>query len=160
MSWKPTPQTEDKLTKLLGAYPDKKAACIPALFLAQDELGWVPDDAITWVSEKLGMAKSTVEGVATFYTMFNKEKVGKHHLELCTNISCSLCGAEQVLEAFEKELGIKTGETTKDGLFTLHEIECVATCGMGPAMQVHDRIFESITLEDVPKIIAELKGEG
>ena len=160
MSWKPTPQTEDKLTKLLGAYPDKKAACIPALFLAQDELGWVPDDAITWVSEKLGMAKSAVEGVATFYTMFNKEKVGKHHLELCTNISCSLCGAEQILAAFEKELGIKSKETTSDGMFTLHEVECLATCGMGPAMQVDDVIYEDITPEKVPEIIAELKKKG
>lgn len=160
MSWKPTPQIEQKLRTLLGAYPDKKAACIPALYLAQDELGWVPDDAIGWVSERLEMSKSMVEGVVTFYTMFNKKEIGKHHLELCTNISCSLCGAEQVLEKFEKELGIKVGETTPDGTFTLHEIECVATCGMGPAMQVGDKIYEGITPENVAQIIAELKGEG
>lgn len=160
MSWKPTPQTEDKLTHLVAAYPDKRAACLPALYLAQDELGWVSDEAISWVSDKLGMAKSQVEGVATFYTMFNKEEVGKHHLELCTNLSCSLCGAEQVLEAFEEELGIKAGKTTKDGTFTLHEVECLATCGMGPAMQVGDRIYEGITPEQVPEIIKELKEEG
>jgi NADH-quinone oxidoreductase E subunit len=160
MSWKPTSQTEEKLTKLLQAYPDKHAACIPALYLAQDELGWVPDDAITWVSEKLSMSKSMVEGVATFYTMFNKKEIGKYHLELCTNISCSLCGGEQILEAFEKALGIKAGETTSDGMFTLHEVECLATCGMGPALQVGDRIFESITPEKVPEIIKELKEKG
>jgi NADH-quinone oxidoreductase subunit E len=160
MSWKPTSRTEERLDTILEGYPDKSAACLPALYLAQDELGWVSDDAIEWVSSRLGMAKSAVEGVATFYTMFNKHEVGKHHLELCTNISCSLCGAEQVLEAFEKELGIEAGETTKDGMFTLHEVECLATCGMGPAMQVGDTIYESITPEKVPEIIAELKKKG
>jgi NADH-quinone oxidoreductase subunit E len=160
MSWKPTPQTEEKLSRILLAYPDRRAACLPALYLAQDELGWVPDEAIEWVSEKLDMSKSMVEGVATFYTMFNKEKVGKHHLELCTNISCSLCGAEQVLEAFEKELGIEAGRTTKDGMFTLTEVECLATCGMGPAMQVGDRIYEGITPGKVSEIIRELKEKG
>lgn len=160
MSWKPATQTEEKLDKLLEGYPDKRAACLPALYLAQDELGWVPDDAITWVSERLEMAKSEVEGVATFYTMFNKREVGKYHLELCTNISCSLCGAEQVLEAIQEELGIKARETTEDGMFTLHEVECLATCGMGPAMQVDDVIYEDLTPEKVREIIAELKKKG
>ncbi len=160
MTWNPAPRIEEKLEKILKAYPDKRAACLPALFLAQDELGWVPDDVMVWVSEKLGMPKSQVEGVATFYTMFNKKQVGKYHLELCTNISCSLCGAEQVLHALEDELGIKVKQTTEDGMFTLHEVECLATCGMGPAMQVGEVIYEELTPEKVPAIIAELRKKG
>jgi len=160
MSWKPTQEAEEKLTKLLPAYPDRKAACIPALYLVQDEIGWVPDEAIGWVSGKLEMTRAQVEGVVTFYTMFNREKIGRHHLELCTNISCSLCGAEQVLETFRKELGIDARQTTPDGLFTLHEVECLATCGMGPALQVADRIYEGVTPEKVPEIIKELREKG
>jgi NADH-quinone oxidoreductase subunit E len=158
--WKPTHETEERLAKLLAGYPDRRAACIPALYLAQDELGWVPDEAVAWVGEKLGLTKSQVEGVASFYTMFNKEKLGKHHLELCTNISCSLCGAEQVLAAIENELGVKAGGTTPDGMFTLHEVECLATRGMGPALQIGDRIIEGLTPEAVPGLVAGLRKGG
>ncbi len=160
MNWKPTSETEAKLDAILVGYPDKRAACIPALYLAQDELGWVPDDAIAWVSRRLDLAKSQVEGVATFYTMFNKHEVGRFHLELCTNISCSLCGAEQVLAAFEKELGICPGETTKDGMFTLHEVECLATCGLGPALQAGDEIHENLTPARVTELVSELRKRG
>ena len=157
MSWIPTPDTDAKLEAVLACYPDRKAACIPALHMVQDELGWIPDESIAWVSGKLGLSRSQVEGVATFYSMFRRSAAGRFHLELCTNISCSLCGAEQVLAALEKELGIRAGETTEDGLFTLHEVECLATCGTGPALQVGDEIHERLTPDRASEIVASLR---
>ena len=157
MDWSPSAQVQKRVDHLLRFYPNPSAACIPVLHEIQAEKGYVPKESLSWVARKLSMPKSKVEGVVTFYTMFNLEPVGKHHLELCTNVSCALCGSEAILKVLEKELGIKPGQTTKDKLFTLSEVECLATCGMGPAMQVGDKIYEHLTPEKVKEIISELR---
>ena len=157
MAWSPSPQIREKMNDIVAAYPDRKAACIPLLHAIQDEAGYVPENGVTWVAQELEMPKSQVEGVVTFYSMFSITPLGKYHLELCTNVSCALCGSESLLNEIEKELGIKAGETTGDGLFTLSEVECLATCGMGPAMQVGDTIYEHLTPEKARDIIYELK---
>lgn len=157
MAWSPSSDIQKKVDEIIRFYPDPKAACIPILHEIQDETGYIPKESLAWVARILTLPKSRVEGVVTFYTMFRMEPIGKYHLELCTNISCSLCGCESLLAEMEKELGIRLGETTPDGLFTLSEVECLATCGMGPAMKVGDTIYEELTPEKVNEIILELR---
>jgi NADH-quinone oxidoreductase subunit E len=160
MSWSPSPRIQKKAAEIAAAYPDPHAACIPLLHEIQAEIGFLPKESLSWLARTLSMSRSIVEGVASFYTMFHTEPVGKYHLELCTNVSCSLCGSESLLRALEKELGIRAGETTGDGLFTLSEVECLATCGMGPAMQVGDEIHENLTPQKVVELIGELRRRG
>ena len=158
--WTPSGRVVKRADELVLLYPEAGAACIPILHEIQAEAGFVPEEAVAWVARRLSLPRSRVMGVISFYTMLRLGKIGKHHLELCTNVSCSLCGSETLLSEIEKELGIKAGETTPDGLFTLSEVECLATCGMGPAMQVGDTIHEQLTPQKVRDIIQNLKRAG
>ncbi len=157
MGWTPSFRLQQKAAELISAYPEAGAACLPLLHEIQEEAGFLPRESLLWVSQMLSVPRSMVEGVVSFYTMFHLEPVGKYHLELCTNISCSLCGSEVILQTLEKELGVRIGETTKDGLFTLNEVECLATCGMGPAMRVGDEIHENLTPEKVLDLLRRLR---
>jgi len=160
MNWVPSFQLEKKVKEIISSYPEPQSACLPILHEIQSQSGYIPRESISWVAKTIKVPRSQIEGVISFYTMFKTEPVGKYHLELCTNISCSLCGSESILRTIEKELGIRAGETTKDGLFTLSEVECLATCGMGPAMQVGDEIYEKLTPEKVIQIISDFRKRG
>ena len=142
-------------------YPDHRSAVIPALHLAQeDQGGWLPAEAIDEVAALLGLPETAVGSVASFYTLFNRRPVGRHQIHVCTNISCSLLGAEHILEYLASRLGIRPGETTPDGLFSLFEAECLGSCGTAPMMQVDDRYYENLTEAAVDDILDALRRDG
>jgi NADH-quinone oxidoreductase subunit E len=139
-------------------YPDSRSAVLPALRLAQERHGgWLPPEAFREVGDALDVTPAYCEAVASFYDMLHLAPVGRHLIEVCTNLSCGLVGAQQVVEAFESELGAAPGETTDDGLFTLRTIECAGGCGWGTVVAVDHRYREPVKPEDVPDIVGELR---
>lgn len=152
-----SPQAEQKVEEICRRYPNTQAACLPVLHLAQDEFGFLSKDVLELVAQRLKLPSAHVFGVATFYTMYHRKPVGKHVLMMCTNVSCMLTGGEQTLHALEKRLGIKAGETTPDGEFTLIEEECLAACADAPAMVCGQRYFLRFTAEQVDAVLAECR---
>jgi NADH-quinone oxidoreductase E subunit len=146
-----------KIEKICARYPSRQAACLPVLHLAQAELGPLTDEVIHTVAEALKVSDAHVFGVATFYTMFHRHPVGKNVLMVCTNVSCMLRGAYDVLAEIEGQLGVKKGETTPDGMFTIVEEECLAACANAPMMICGTEYFLDIKPEDVARILAELR---
>jgi len=152
-----SPKSAKKIKEIVKRYPDPKAAALPALWVAQDEAGWVSPEICTAVAELLGVTPAHVLGVATFYTMFKKEPTGRQLIQVCSTLSCSLMGAESVVDYLERKLGIKCGETTPDGKFTLMKVECLASCGTAPMMQINDDYYESLTEARIDEILASLE---
>jgi NADH-quinone oxidoreductase E subunit len=148
---------EKEFQQLLLKYPSKKSALIPALYIVQREMGYVKPDGIEYVAKLLGMSPAQILEVASFYTMLFLKPVGKNVLWVCHNLSCNLCGAEDVILHLEKSLGVRAGETTADGLFTLLRQECLASCDTAPVMQVNDDYEENLTLKRVDEIIDKLR---
>lgn len=144
-----------KLEELKKHYPTTKALTLPALWLAQKQYGWISDDAMKEVADLLGVPLNHVYGVATFYSMYNKKPVGKYHVQVCTNVSCQLLGAEKISEYICRKLNIKIGETTHDKKFTVSEVECLGSCGTAPMMQVNDDYYENLTTEKIDKLLDE-----
>jgi NADH-quinone oxidoreductase E subunit len=141
-----------------SGYPESGSAILPALRLAQEQHGgWLPPEALREVAAALELAPAQVEAVASFYDMLHLAPVGKHLVEVCTNLSCALVGAQQVMEAFERELGVAPGETSEDGEFTLRAIECAGGCGRAVVVVVDERYREPVGPEDVPAIVEELR---
>ena len=149
----------ERFEKLLSRYPERQAALLPALNLAQEVRGHVSEGTMSEVAELLGLSDAYVRGVATFYTMYNKRPVGRYLIQVCTNVSCNLCGGDEVLAAFLQETGTELGATTEDGLFTVTEVECLAACGFPTAVQINSRYFENVTPEAVPDILDRLREE-
>jgi len=143
--------------RLLTRYPDKEAVILPALHLAQREFGFVSDEAIVYVAGLLGVSPAKINGVATFYTMYNRKPVGKYHVQVCRNIACSLLGAEHLIEHVSGKLGVKPGETTPDGKFTLSLAECLGSCGTAPVMQINDDYYENLTEASIDAILEKLR---
>ena len=140
-------------------YPEKKSGVMTGLRLAQHAYGgWLPPEALVEVAEALELTPAHVESVASFYDMYNLAPVGEHVVEVCTNVSCALVGAQQVVDAFAEELGIRQGETTDDGKVTLRTIECAGGCGYAPVVVIDHRYREPTRPEDVPAIVEELNG--
>jgi len=152
-----SPEAKKRLEHLLSRYPNKEAALLPTLHLAQREFGHISNEAEAYVAAQLDLPQSRVHGVATFYTMYNKKPVGKYHVQVCTNIGCSLLGADGLLVYLEKKLGIKKGETTADKRFTLNAVECLGSCGTAPVMQINDDYYENLTEKKIDEILASLK---
>jgi NADH-quinone oxidoreductase E subunit len=149
----------DELRGLADEYPQGRSAILPALRLAQERHGgWLPTEAFEEVAEALELTPAYCKAVASFYDMFHLRPVGRHLVEVCTNISCALVGAQQVLEAFESELGVRAGETTDDGAVTLRAVECAGGCGWGTVVSVDHRYREPVRPEDVPAIVQEVRG--
>jgi NADH-quinone oxidoreductase subunit E len=150
----------DEIQQIAEQYPDPRSAVLPALRLAQERHGWLPPEAFREVAEALDLTPAYCKAVASFYDMYHLEPVGRHVVAVCTNISCALVGAQQVLEAFERELGVRAGETTDDGEVTLRALECAGGCGWGTVVAVDDRYREPVKPEDVPAIVEELRRAG
>ena len=148
----------DEIRELAGQYPQRVSAVLPALRLAQERHGWLPPEAFREVADALELTPAYCQAVASFYDMFHLRPVGRHLVEVCTNISCALVGAQQVLAAFEQQLGVRAGETTDDGEVTLRTIECAGGCGWGTVVAVDHRYREPVNAGDVPGILEELRG--
>ena len=150
---------QERFDKILTRYPDKQAALLPTLALTQELRGYVSAASMDRVAELLGLSPAYVRGVTTFYTMYNKRPVGRHLVQVCTNISCSLCGADDVVEAFLRYTDTELGETSEDGNFTVIEAECLAACGFPTCVQINSRYYENVTPSEVPKIVEYLKAQ-
>ena len=155
MSLEFSADAQTKIRALCERYPTKKPVVLAALHLAQKEHGHLSDDALRLVARTLDLPYAHVYGVATFYTMFRREPGGTNTIRMCTNISCMLRGGYEVLDAFEKKLGLKKGESNKN--FTLVEEECIAACANAPCAVVGTQYFLDITPDQVPSIVEQLK---
>jgi NADH-quinone oxidoreductase subunit E len=148
-----------EVQRLRARYPEGRSAIMGALRLAQERHdGWLPPEALQEVAEAMELTPAQVEAVATFYDMYNLEPVGRHLVEVCTNLSCALVGASQVVDAFEQELGIPPGETSDDGEVTFRLIECAGGCGWAPVAVVDHWYREPTRAEDVPALVEEMRG--
>ena len=146
-----------KFEEIIARYPKKEAAMLPVLYLAQREFGHIGPEAIDYVAQLMGQSPARVYGVVSFYTMFNMKPIGRHHIQVCRTLSCALAGAEKVTSFLIKTLGIDCGQTKPDGKFTLSEVECLASCGTAPMMQINDDYYENLTEEKITEILEGLK---
>jgi NADH-quinone oxidoreductase subunit E len=148
----------EEIREAAAPYPDERSAVMSGLRLAQDEYGgWLPREALEEVAGALELTPAHVQSVASFYDMYHLAPVGEHMVEVCTNVSCALVGAQQVVDRFSEELGIAPGETSEDGKVTLRTIECAGGCGYAPVVVVDHRYREPTRPDDVPGIVAELR---
>jgi NADH-quinone oxidoreductase subunit E len=143
--------------EIVRRYPKKEAAMLPVLNLAQQEFGYLGQEAIEYVAKIMGQPPARVDGVVSFYTMLNMKPVGRHHIQVCRTLPCALRGAEMVTSFIKKTLGIEAGQTTADGKFTLSEVECLASCGTAPMMQINDDYYENLSDEKVTEVLGSLK---
>lgn len=146
-----------EVAEAISHYPVKRSAVLPLLWIAQRTWGWLPPAAMRLVANTLELNEPEVFGVATFYTMFNLQPVGRHHLQVCMTLSCSLMGSDRLFKHLERKLGIGHGETTADGRFTLRRVECLAACGGGPCMQVNLDYYENLDETNVDALLEKLK---
>lgn len=146
-----------KFAEITDRYPKKEAAMLPVLYLAQGEFGCLGQEAMDYVAKLMEVPPARVYGVVSFYTMLNMKPVGRYHIQVCRTLSCALVGAERATAHLKRKLGVQLGETTPDGKFTLSEVECLASCGTGPMMQINDDYYENLTEQKVEEIIRSLK---
>ncbi|MGD9762224.1 MAG: NADH-quinone oxidoreductase subunit NuoE [Candidatus Binatia bacterium] len=154
-----SPAAQAKFEQYLSRYPIKRAAIMPTLWLAQEEFGWLSDEVIEYVADLLELTPAFVASVASFYTMYYRRPVGKHHVQVCTNLSCVLRGADDIVDCLRTHLRIGLGHTTEDGLFTLSEVECLGSCGTAPMMQINDDYWENLSPERTLEIVDRLARE-
>lgn len=152
-----SPQTLKKIEEIAGRYPKREAAMLPVLYLAQEEFGYIGQEAIECVAGVLELPPARVYNVVTFYTMFNRKPIGKYHIQVCRTLSCALVGAGKITALLKSRLGIEVGETTPDRRFTLSEVECLASCGTAPMMQINEDYYEGLTEKKVEEILQRLK---
>ena len=153
-----TGEGKRRLEAALSRYPTKQAALLPMLGFVQAEKGWIEPSDMVEVAEALDLTPAYVHSIATFYTMYNKHPVGRHFVQVCTNISCHLNRAEEVLDRFLEEVGTREGEISDDGEFTVIEAECLGACGFATVVQVNDRYLEDVTPDRVSGIVEKLRG--
>lgn len=155
-------EAKAQIDDIVSRYPHKKAALLPSLWVAQEAYGGhLTPEAQAAVADYLDLPRAEVEGVATYYTMYNKEPVGKHHIEVCHNVSCMIFGADNLIHHMEHQLGISAGETTPDGVFTLNRAECLGACCNPVAIQVGGTYFEDVkTTAQVDSILSKLRTDA
>jgi NADH-quinone oxidoreductase subunit E len=151
-----SPHLIEEIKALPARYPQPRSAVMPALDLAQEELGYLTPEAMTEVATALSLDAGYVEGVATFYTLFHLEPIGKHRFYVCTNLSCTLRGAEEIVEHLRDAIGVKdAGEVSEDGLFSYEEVECMGACEYAPMCRVDHRYHYDLTAEKIDQLVAE-----
>ena len=153
-------EVQARLREIVAGYPSARSAMLPCLHLVQQEQGYITPEGILAVAEAIGVKPDEVESVVTFYSMYTQEPKGHYLIKVCTSISCYLRGCDDVLAHLEQRLGIHKGETTNDGRFTLEGVECLAACGMAPALQVNGRFVENATIESAGELVDYLAGGG
>jgi len=154
-----TEKSVNRIKEKVKLYPRRKSAILPALTIAYRQVGHLNEDIYREISNIIKVPYIEIAEAATFYTLFPKEPVGKYLIQVCHNISCALLGADSLIAYLEEKLGIKKGETTPDGLFTLVSVECLGSCATAPMMQINQDYYENLTREKVDKIIEELKAK-
>ncbi|HZS37710.1 MAG TPA: NAD(P)H-dependent oxidoreductase subunit E [Polyangia bacterium] len=152
-----SPDAQKKIAETRSRYPNAQAACLPLLHIAQEEFGYISDEAIDLVAATLALPPAHVWGVVTFYTMYHRHPTGKHVVMVCTNVACMLKGGYDVLAALEKSTGCKAGETSPDGEFTVVEEECLAACADAPMMISGEKYFLRLTPEAAVRALDEIK---
>jgi NADH-quinone oxidoreductase E subunit len=152
-------ETTQKCEEIIARYPDgwKEAAILPVLHLLQREWGYVSLEGLKFVAQLLGMPAARAAGVMSFYPMFHKAPVGRHVIQVCSTLSCALCGAEEVVDYLKEKLKIEVGETTEDGRFTLEKSECIAACEGGPAIRINDELHRYLSKEKLDKMLEGLE---
>jgi NADH-quinone oxidoreductase subunit E len=155
-----SPQLSTRFDALVEKYPVKRSALVPMLLYAQDEIGYVSDAAIGEIADRLSLTELDVRNVASYYSMLRFKPAGKFNVQVCTNISCMLRGAYDVYERFQQELGIGHKGVTKDGVFSLEEVECIGACCWAPAIQVNYDFHDELTPDHVPGIVAGYRGQA
>jgi len=152
-----SPETYRKFEETVSRYPRKEAAMLPVLNLAQQEFGYLGQEAIEYIAKLMDQSPARVHGVVSFYTMLNMKPIGRHHIQICRTLPCALGGAEKITGFIKSKLEIDVGQTTADGRFTLSEVECLASCGTAPMMQINDDYYENLTEEKVAALLESLK---
>lgn len=150
-------QSKDFIQAELKRYETKESSLIPVLYEAQKVFGYISPDVVELVSQETGIPVSRVNEVAQFYTMFNKEKIGENHIQVCVNISCCMVGARETMDYICKKAGVKPGEVSKDGKITVTGVECLGSCGTAPMAQINDKYYENLTPEKIDKILSDLR---
>jgi NADH-quinone oxidoreductase subunit E len=148
--------TESKIASILERYPTKQAALMPLLWLCQERWGWISSGMIAAIADRLELSAAFVEGVTSFYTMYLRKPPGKYLLQVCTTISCQLCGTPDLVEHLRNKLGIDFGETTEDGRFTLVDVQCLGACGEAPTIQINDDYHTDLTVEKLDRLLDRL----
>jgi NADH-quinone oxidoreductase E subunit len=147
----------NKVEELRKRYPTAQALVLPVLWMIQEQEGYISEESMKYTGTLLNIPYGHILGVVTFYTMLQKKAVGKHHIEVCTNVSCMLRGSGKILEHIEKRLGITVGEISQDQKWTLSEAECLGSCGTAPMLAIGDEYYENLTLEKVDKLLDTLQ---
>lgn len=146
-----------KLEELKKRYPTSQALVLPVLWMVQEEHGYISEEMMKEVAKMLNVPYGHILGVVTFYTMFRTRPIGRHHIEVCTNVSCMLRGSDAILNHLRKRLGINVGETSSDMKWTLSEVECMGSCGTAPMLAIGEEYYENLTIEKVDTILDSLK---
>jgi NADH-quinone oxidoreductase subunit E len=155
-----TPENERLAREIIDRYPVPRSALIPLCHLAQEQDGWLTDDAMTHLAELVGITPAEVLGTASFYEMFKRHPVGTYHVNICTQLPCMLLGADELLEHASKTLDVHPGQTTSDGMFTLEGAECIAACTEAPCLQINYRYFHRVSNDDFDQIVDDLRRHG
>jgi NADH-quinone oxidoreductase subunit E len=153
-------QFEERFLEMLNHYPTKRSVLVPSLLYAQDELGYLTDELITEMAQRLDLTDLEVRNVISYYSMLTTKPRGKFNVQVCTNIACLLRGGEEILDHCKKKLGIGHKGTTPDGLFSLEEVECIGACSWAPAAQVNYAFHENLTPEKMEQVLDEYKKKG
>ncbi len=150
-------ERDTEFERLVKRYPTRESMILPALWMAQEQEGWISAEAIGYIADRIGTFASKVFEVATFYTMYNLHPVGEYHICVCRTLSCYLLGKQQIVDYLNQELGIKPGDISKDGKFSLEEVECLGHCGTAPVVQVNGEFHEDMDVEKMKALLATLK---
>jgi len=149
-------ENEEKFQKLLLRYPQKESLSLPSLWMIQHQEGWISEEAMVFLADKLKTSPMDIQSIASFYTMFNLKPIGTYNIQVCKTLSCKLCGSEEIRSHLENRLGIKFGQTTSDMKFTLTEVECLGACGEAPMMSFNDDYIGDLSIDKIDKILDEL----
>lgn len=147
---------QERFDNILSRYPNKRAALLPVLAMAQELRGWLSPETLTRVAELLELTPAYVRSIASFYTMFQLRPVGRHLIQVCVGIGCDLCGAEGVVEKFLEATGTRIGEVSEDERYTVVEVECLGACGFATVVQINDQVYENVKEESVESLLQEL----
>lgn len=154
------PETLARIDEVIPHYPSKRSATLPLLHLIQEDVGYIPPEAIEWVAARLELQPINVYEVVTFYPMFRQKPIGRRHVKVCRTLSCALLGAYRTCEAFEREFGVRRGEVSADGEVTVEFVECLASCGTAPVVMIDDALHEKVDVARAKELSAQIRREA